>query len=274
MRKAVVLVALVFVSTPGCGSSPDRSPATSSRGVLEQILEGKGKIIDLTHPLSEEIPYWPGESYIPFRFETIATMEKDGVYSGFFAMPEHMGTHIDAPNHFEAGQASVDALRLQQLIAPAVVIDVRDQVEENPDYQLTVEDIENWEDRHGRLPAGALVFMYSGWDSRWNDIDAYRNQGLNDDVMHFPGFSVEAAEFLVNERDIRGIGIDTLSVDHGPSKDFRVHHVTHGAGKYHVENAARLGQLPPRGAIVVVAPIPIRGGSGGPGRVFALLPER
>jgi len=241
-----------------------------SQGVLERALEGKGQIIDLTHKLSPSIPYWPGDTYKPFHFEVIATLEKDGVYSGAFCMAEHMGTHVDAPNHFEAGQASVDALELRQLIAPAVVINVREQVAKDPDYRLTVEDLKGWEKANGKIESSALVFMYTGWDSRWNDVRAYRNQDEHQ-VMHFPGFSPEAAQFLVSERSINGIGIDTLSVDYGPSKDFRVHHIMHGAGKYHVENAANLGKLPAKGAIVIVAPIPIEGGSGGPARVFALL---
>jgi kynurenine formamidase len=247
------------------------APVAFSQGVLEKVLKGKGQVIDLTHKLSPSIPYWPGATYKPFQFETIATLEKDGVYSGAFCMAEHTGTHVDAPNHFEAGQASVDALDLRQLIALAVVIDVREQVAKNPDYRLTVDDLKRWEKRNGAIPSKAVVFMYTGWESRWNDINAYRNQDENK-VMHFPGFSTEAAQLLVSERSINGIGIDTLSVDYGPSKDFRVHHIMNRAGKYHVENAANLSQLPAKGAIVVVAAIPIQNGSGAPARVFALVP--
>jgi kynurenine formamidase len=215
------------------------------------------------------MPYWPGPQYKPFQFETIATLEKDGVYSGAFCMAEHMGTHVDAPNHFEAGRVSVDGLNLRQLIAPAVVIDVREAVERNADYQLTVEDLRRWEQENGRVAAGALVFMYTGWDARWSDAEAYRHQDEKK-VMHFPGFSPEAAEFLV-QRQVSGIGIDTLSVDWGPSKDFRVHHIMNGAGKYMVENVANLGRLPVAGAIVIVGVLPIQNGSGAPARVLALM---
>ncbi len=246
------------------------APVVFSQGVLEKALTGKGEVVDLTHKLSSSIPYWPGETYKPFHFETIATLEKDGVFSGAFSMAEHMGTHVDAPNHFEAGQPSVEALDLRRFLAPAVVVDVRDHVAKNSDYLLTVEDLKRWEKTNGTIPSGALVFMYTGWDLRWNDVKAYRNQDGNK-IMHFPGFSAELAEFLVNHRDIRGIGIDTLSVDYGQSKDFRVHHVMNRAGKYHIENVANLGKLPARGAIVIAAPIPIDGGSGAPARVFALL---
>lgn len=271
MKKHVVLIALGLTLTAGCNAGPGAPSVASSSGALEQAMEGKGELIDLTHKLNQRIPFWPGANYKPFRFETIATMEKDGVYSGFFAMPEHMGTHIDAPNHFERGQVSVDAIPLRRLISPAAVIDVRDQAAQDADYRLTLEEIRSWESENGTLPAGALLFMYTGWDSRWNSSGAYRNQNRGDEVMHFPGFSVEAAEFLVKERDIHGIGIDTRSVDYGPSEDFPVHHITNGAGKYHIENAANLDKLPAKGAIVMVAPISIEGGSGGPARVFAFV---
>lgn len=248
------------------------APVVFSQGLLENALKGKATIIDLTHKLTVSMPYWPGETYTPFRFETIATLEKDGVYSGAFCMAEHMGTHVDAPNHFEAGQASIDALTLQQLIAPAAVIDVREQVAKDPDYRLTVDDLKRWEKKNGPLPANALVCLYTGWDSRWDDLMAYRHQDAQK-VMHFPGFSSAVAEFLVNQRNIRGIGIDTLSVDYGPSKDFIVHHIMNRAGKYHLENIANLGKLPAQGAVVIAAPIPIQNGSGAPARVFALVPR-
>jgi kynurenine formamidase len=262
MRKKTVVAfgIALFITSTGFG-----------QGRLERILSGKGKVVDLTHPLNPKIPYWPGDQYKPFQFKTIATMEKDGVFSGEFTMAEHMGTHLDAPNHFEAGQPSSDQLGSEQLICPAVVIDVRDQVAKNSDYLLTVDDLRRWENKHGRIPRRSLVFLFTGWDAKWSDPQAYRNRD-GGGVMHFPGFSTEAAEFLVKQRQINGLGIDTLSVDYGRSKDFRVHHITHGAGKYHIENAANLGRLPARGAIVVVGVIPIEGGSGGPARVFALLP--
>lgn len=262
MRRKAVIVVFVCLSLV--------APA-KAQGRLEKILTGRGKVVDLTHRLSAKIPYWPGGQYRPFEFTTIATLERDGVFSGIFAMPEHMGTHVDAPNHFVAGRPSVDDLSPGQLICHAVVLDVRDRVRDNPDYQLTVSDIRQWERRHGRIPRRSLVFLYTGWGTRWETPEEYVNRD-EQGVMHFPGFSPEAARFLVTERDISGLGIDTLSVDYGPSKDFRVHHITHGAGKYHVENAANLDRLPARGAIVIVGVLPIEGGSGGPARVLALLP--
>jgi kynurenine formamidase len=231
---------------------------------------GKTGIVDLGHPLNAKNPYWPGPGYEPFRFEIFATIEKDHVLSGRMQFAEHTGTHLDAPNHFVEGQVSVDKIPLQQLFAPAVVVDVREAVSGNPDYQLTPADISKFEQAHGRLPDNAVVFMYTGWDERWNDYDRYKNAD-GKGVLHFPGFSPEAVKLLVDERNIAGIGIDTLSVDYGMSADFMVHHISHGKGKFNLENAANLGSIPVSGAFVVVAPINVENGTGGPARVFALV---
>lgn len=244
-----------------CGLAEDR---------LDRVASGKGKIIDLTYPLNEKTPYWPGEKYSPFKFETIATIKDDGVFSGKISMPEHIGTHLDAPNHFVAEQLSVDEIPIQRLFGPAVVIDIVSKVRKDPDYRLSPEDIKRWERAHGSIPPGSIVFLHTGWGRFWNNFDKYKNQDANG-VLHFPGFSGPAATFLVKERNVRGLGIDTLSVDYGPSKDFVVHHITHKAGRYHIENVANLAKLPAKGAFIIVAPIKVEGGSGGPARVFALI---
>ena len=253
----------------GCqGDPPTLSQPTS--GVLEGLSDGWTEIIDLTHPLSPSNPHWPGPGYEPFFYEPFATLEDDGVLSGRFAVAEHTGTHLDAPNHFVEGQIPVDEIPLDQLIVPAVVIDVREVVAANPDYQLIPEDVAAWEMGNGEIDEDTLVFLYTGWDERWNDFESYQNADA-DGLMHFPGFSPAAAEFLVSERNVSGLGIDTLSVDYGGSADFGVHHISHGSAKYHIENAANLGQLPATGAWVVVAPIKIEGGTGGPARIYALV---
>jgi kynurenine formamidase len=151
-----------------------------------------------------------------------------------------------------------------------VVIDVRAEAQKDSDYRLTPERVAEWEKTHGRIPQGAVVLLRTGWPSRWPDAARYRNQDAAG-AMHFPGFSVESILLLL-ERKISGLGIDTLSVDYGPSKDFAVHRVSHGAGLYHMENLADLSALPEAGAFLVVAPIKLDGGSGGPCRVFAILP--
>ena len=189
-------------------------------------------------------------------------------------MSEHGGTHIDAPIHFAEGRLAVDEIPLQKLIAPAVVIDVRPSVEGSPDYRLSKQDLEKWESRHGVIPPGALVMMLTGWGQRWPDRARYLGTETPSDVrtLHFPGFSAQAAEFLIKERQVDGIGIDTPSIDYGPSQDFIVHQIVNGANLYGLENVANLEKLPPKGAIVMALPIKIKGGTGGPVRIIAVLP--
>jgi kynurenine formamidase len=222
--------------------------------------------------LSPANPYWPGEGYEPFAYEIFAVIEENGVLSGRFSMAEYTGTHLDAPSHFVEGQIPVDQIPLEQLIVPVVVIDVRDEVTENADYQLTPEDIVSWERANGVIRPNAMVFMYTGWEERWTDFERYRNED-EDGLMRFPGYSPTATALLVSERDVAGLVIDTLSVDYGLSIDFEVHAISHGRAKYHVENAANLGDIPVTGAWVIVAPIKIEGGTGGPARIRAVVQQ-
>lgn len=242
----------------------------SAADLLKGAAAGRVKVVDLTYALNAGNPYWPGPDYKPFHYEIFATLEKNGVLSGRFEMAEHSGTHLDAPNHFAKGQISVDAIPLRQLIGEGIVIDASQECSKNADFQLSSDDILKWEKKHGRIPAGAIVFLYTGWGKYWNDYARYKNQDSSG-ALHFPGFAPEAARLLVM-RNVSGLGIDTLSVDYGLSKTFDVHHITHPAGKYHIENAAHLDRLPPRGVMILVAPIKIDGGTGGPARVLAFLP--
>ncbi len=164
----------------------------------------------------------------------------------------------------------VDQIPAQRLFGPAVVIDVRAETARDADYQLPASRVEDWEKRHGRIPEGAIVLLRTGWATRWPDAERYRNQD-SQGRMHFPGFSSEAAELLI-ERRVSGLGCDTLSVDYGASQKFPVHRLALGAGLYHLENLADLSALPEAGAFLIVAPIKLEGGSGGPARVFAVLP--
>ena len=140
----------------------------------------------------------------------------------------------------------------------------------NPDYQVSVEDIAKWEQAHGQILQGSVLIANTGWGSRWNSIKDYRNADASG-VMHFPGYSQEAAKFLVEGRNVIGLGIDTLSIDYGPSKDFPVHHYTLAHSLYHLENVANLDQAPASGSTVVVAPMKLEGGSGGPVRILVLV---
>ncbi len=225
----------------------------------------------MSYPLNKDNAYWPAPAYSPFKYETIATINDDGVFSGAYSTPEHLGTHIDAPNHFENNQPSVDRLKLESLVGQAYVLDISKKVEQNPDYVLTVDDITLWEKSNGRIVDRSIVLLNTGWWNKWNNFDKYKNADVNN-KLHFPGYSPESAKFLVEMRNIDGIGIDTLSADCGISSNFEVHHIINGAGKYILENVANLDKLPPSGAMLIIAPIKIEGGSGGQARIWAILP--
>lgn len=254
------------------GTYPVQVRADDPALSLADVVSGRARIIDLTHSLNDKSPYWPGDNYVPFKLTTIATLERDGVLSKAVSFPEHLGTHIDAPNHFEADRPAVDQIPPQDLFAHGVVIDISIQAEQDADYALTVDDVRKWETDHGQVPAGAVVLVHTGWGRFWTNYDRYKNQDVRG-RLHFPGVSAEAARLLVDERRVRGLGIDTLSIDPGISRTFDVHHILNRAGKYALENVARLDQLPPRGSYLVIAPIKIESGTGGPTRIFALLPE-
>src|SRR5690348_7789411 len=173
------------------------------------------KLVDLTYSLDEQTVFWPTNR--PFTWEKSAWGRTSNGYwyaSGNFSMSEHGGTHIDAPIHFAEGRLAVDEIPLQKLIAPAVVIDVRPSVVGTPDYRLSKQDLDQWESRHGAIPPGAVVLMLTGWGQRWPDRSRYLGTTTPSDpqTLHFPGFSGEAAEFLVKERHVDGIGIDTPSI--------------------------------------------------------------
>jgi kynurenine formamidase len=180
---------------------------------------------------------------------------------------------MDSPIHFGEGQATIDAVALDWLISPAVVIDISEFCGENCDYELSRSDVQRWEAAHGRIRPGTLVVARSGWAGRWNDARSYLGTATPDDAstFHFPGIEPEAAHLLV-ERKVNGVGIDTASLDHGPSPTFRTHQVLNGAGIYGLENLANLDLLPAWGATVIALPLKIRNGSGAPARVIAVLP--
>ena len=213
-------------------------------------MAGKLRIVDLGWPLNPGNAYWPGDNYRPFELHTIATLEKEGVLSKAFASPEHLGTHLDAPNHFERDQASVDRIGPERLFAPGVVIDVSPAVSAMADYRVTLDDIQRHEAAHGKIPNGAVVLAYTGWSRFWGQPVRYQNKDVMNQ-LHFPGYSAEAAQFLVEQRQVRGLGLDTMSVDYGLARDFAVHHVLGRAGRYGLENLAHLEQLPPRGILSV-----------------------
>ena len=227
-------------------------------------------LVDLTHTLAPTSPAWPDAPHV------VVTVESDypqGYFARQVSMPEHAGTHVDAPAHFVRGAATVDALAPSALRAEAVVVDVRAAATRSADYAVRAADLEAWERAHGPMPEHAIVLMRSGWDARWPDEARYRNRD-DKGVMHFPGFSVEAIAWLAaHHPGFVGVGVDTMSIDVGASPDFAAHRKLLGAGKYGVENLAGLAALPARGATVIVAPLKLAGGSGAPARVFADVPR-
>lgn len=226
-----------------------------------------GRIVDLTHPLYEAMPYWPGG--VPFRMERLVDYDQ-GYRLHKFVMGENTGTHVDAPAHFFRHGRTIAAIPPDELVVPAVVIDIAGKAARNADYRLTPADIRDWEARHGRIPAHSLVILNSGWHRKFGTPEAYINQDA-DGVMHFPGYSKEAAGLLL-ERDVAGIGIDTLSIDAGNAGEFGAHQVMLGAGKYQVENMANLDALPAVGASVVIGVLPVKDGTQAQARILAFLP--
>jgi kynurenine formamidase len=230
------------------------------------------RFIDLSYALNAENQYWPGDNYSGFQLKTIATLEKDGVLSKTMSLPEHLGTHIDAPNHFEKGQPALETLTPEQLFGPGVVLDISERAEQDADAVLTVDDIQAWESKHGRIPDGAIVLLHTGWGRFWGNTARFQNRDARGQ-LHFPSYSAEAARFLVEKRKVRGVGVDNLSIDRGISKDFEVHHIVNAAGKFGLENVANLDKLPPRGFQLIVAPMKIESGTGAPTRIWAVLPK-
>ncbi|MBB3948870.1 cyclase family protein [Aureimonas jatrophae] len=224
---------------------------------------------DLTHTLFEGFPTFSGERW--FTVEKPVTWDKDKVNLHRWTLMEHTGTHMDAPLHFSQDGLSVDLIPIADLVVPLAVIDIRERAAANPDTSLTPDDIARWEARYGRLPDGCCVAMNSGWHAL---LDEPRFTGRDADGRnHTPGFHIEAADFLLRERDVKGIAVDTLSLDTGlaSSGAFPVHYAWLGSGRWGVEAIAGLDDLPASGAMLVVAGPKVRGGTGGPSRVLALV---
>lgn len=227
-------------------------------------------VVDLTHTIDANVPTFEVTKESPYQTKTVATIEKDKYFARDISLPEHFGTHIDAPAHFARGLWTVDQIPPERLIAPLVVLDVSTNVKADPDYRLSVEDISRWEHTNGQVPLGTVAIVRTGWASRWSSAKDYRNADAKG-VMHFPGFSTDAAKFLLEARSVIGLGIDTLSIDYGPSEDFPVHQYSLARSAYHLENVANLDHVPATGATIMVAPMKLENGSGSPVRIFALV---
>jgi kynurenine formamidase len=238
----------------------------------------KEKLLDMSFTFDKKTIYWPTAN--PFHLKEIADGKVEGGWyyrSNDYCASEHGGTHVDAPSHFDKAGPPVDEIPLHKWIGPAVNIDVTAKCDKNRDYLLTVQDIKNWEKKYGKIPSHAWVIMYTGIDTRFYP-DREKVLGTTKTgpgavaELHFPGFSPESVSWLLKERDIAGIAIDTPSIDYGQSKDFKAHQILCAANKPAVENIANLDKLPPTGATLYVLPMKIKGGSGAPARIFAILP--
>lgn len=251
-----------------------------ARGASAQLAKppdlATAKAVDLTHAFDEKTIYWP-TSPSSFELKSLADGPTPGGWfyrSNVFCTPEHGGTHLDAPSHFSKDGLTTDRIPVRQLIAPAAVIDIRKKAAADPDYRLSLADVREWEKRNGAVPSGAIVLLETGWSARWPDAKAYLGDDTPGDAskLRFPSYGKDAAEYLVRERKVGALGVDTASIDYGASKDFIVHQIANGANVPGLENVTDLDQLPERGAWVIALPMKIGGGSGGPVRVVALIP--
>jgi kynurenine formamidase len=261
MLNEIRLLLLLFIPflTLGC----------AGKGIFSD-----GNWIDLTHDFSEETIYWPTSP--TFHKETVyeGHTEKGYYYSAYkFSTAEHGGTHIDAPVHFYEGRNSVDQIPPSQLIGQAIVVDVSQKALFDPDYQINIEDFSTWEDEHGRIPYNSIILLRTGYGRYWPDRKKYMGTDkIGEEAvkeLHFPGLHPEAAKWLVENRNIKAIGLDTPSIDYGQSTHFQSHVTLFEANIPAFENVANLDKIPAMGAIVFALPMKIKGGSGGPLRIIA-----
>lgn len=257
MLSKMILLTMMCCLFLSC-SKPDRFPS--------------GQWIDLSHDFSDKTLYWtPTDN---FKKETVAEgrTDKGYYYSAYkFSAPEHGGTHLDAPVHFAEGRKTADEIPLTQLIAPAVKIDVSAKAAASRDYLVSVEDFTAWEARHGKIPDGCIVLLQTGYGQFWGDRAKYMGVEGATEQKHFPGLSAEAARWLVQSRKINAVGIDTASIDFGQSQTFDAHVILMEQNIPAFENVANLDKVPPTGAIVFALPMKIKGGSGAPLRIAALI---
>jgi len=231
-----------------------------------------GEWIDLTYDFSEQTIYWVESD--GFRKETVAEAqtEKGYYYSAYkICAPEHGGTHLDAPRHFAEGRQTVEEIPLANLIGAAVKLDVSEKASANRDYQISVEDLTVWEKQNGAIPESAIVLFQTGYGKFWGDRRQYMGTDGASEEKHFPGLSAEAARWLIQNRKIKAVGIDTASIDFGQSQTFDAHVALMTENVSAFENVANLDKLPVKNFQVIALPMKIKGGSGAPLRIVALV---
>jgi kynurenine formamidase len=235
------------------------------------------RLVDLTHSYNEDTIYWP-TSPTSFSLDQLAFGETPGGWfysANAINTPEHGGTHLDAPVHFSATGRAVHEIPLENLIAPAVLIDISSQASQDPNYRLSVDDVLMFEERYGRIISGSIVLLRTNWSERWPDTRAYLGDDTLGDAsqLEFPSFGAESSRLLVEQRGVVLLGVDTASIDYGASQEFTVHRITAAANIAGLENLTRLAELPAVGFTVLALPMKIEGGSGAPVRVVALIPR-
>jgi kynurenine formamidase len=265
----VMLLGIAACSTPAPQSAP--APVAAAPAFPD------GELVDLSHTYDQTTIFWPTAA--PFALETVsAGMTPGGYYyaANNFSTSEHGGTHLDSPIHFAEGKATVDRIPLNRLVGPAVVIDVTAQADANPDYLITVADLEAIEKQDGPIPPNAIVLLRTGFSRRWPDASKYLGTAERGEAavakLHFPGLHPDAAKWIVANRPIRAIGIDTASIDYGQSTSYESHRALFASEIPAFENLTSLERLPKRGATVIALPMKIGGGSGAPLRAIAIVP--
>jgi kynurenine formamidase len=251
--------------------------------LLDELATGRLRVVDLTQPLTPQTPLLPlpaqWNNTPAFKIWELSRYDERGPawYWNGFETGEHTGTHFDAPIHWVSGKDlpgnSVDQIAPKKFIGPACVIDISKEVAKDANYLLTPERIRHWEEQHGRIPAAAWVLLRTDWSKR---IDANDYINLKENGPHTPGFAKESSAFLAGDRDVLGVGVETVGTDAGQAATFDPpfpnHYLMHGSGKFGLASLSNLDQLPPTGALVIAAPLKIVGGSGSPLRVIAITP--
>ncbi|HEY9616516.1 MAG TPA: cyclase family protein [Microcoleaceae cyanobacterium] len=227
------------------------------------------RVVDLSHCIHPEIPLWQGDPAV--EFEAVAEISSEGYYLRRFAIGEHSATHMNAPRSFFADGIGIDQYAAESLVVPAVVIDGRSQAATHPDYGLTIADVLNWETQHDKIPAGSVVLFYTGWQEKWQHPSLFMNWDA-DGNAHFPGFSAAATQFLLAERAIAGVGIDTHGVDPAVDPTFATNRAVLARAGIVLENLTNLDQLPPVGTTLAIGLLRLQGGSGSPVSVLAFIP--
>ncbi len=273
LTAATLLLSTLTACDGGQGTTPEVSEGAPG-ALLEQVAAAD--VVDLTHPVSEETLVWPTSD--PFEFEVVfeGVTEEGYYYSARnFSGPEHGGTHLDAPIHFAEGSWTTTDIPVDRFVGPGVVVDVSDAAAADVNHRVTSEELERWEADHGFIPEGAILLLFTDRSRLWPDAEAYMGTDRTGEEavaeLAFPGLHPEAARWLVEERDVALVGIDTPSIDHGPSIRFESHRILSKANVPALENVANLERLPPTGSVVVALPMKLEGGTGGPLRIVALV---